>query len=225
MIHTIRDGILQSNHHFIAYNKPAGMAVQSMSNKEESLEARLQQYCKIHIHLIHRIDQPCSGIVLFAKKKTTATGLYAQMNARTVGRHYLAIVTNKPDKETDTLQHHLFAHKKSNKSYIVDETHKEGKPAILEYHWLGELSQGLHLLQVNLQTGRHHQIRAQLGAIGCPITGDIKYGAKQQHEDRSIGLHAWKMDFKHPVDKKLIKLEAPLPANELWIRAGEFLNK
>lgn len=223
MTNTIRDGILLSNHHFIAYNKPAGMAVQSMEHKEESLEARLQQYCKIHIHLIHRIDQPCSGVVLFAKKKTTATALYAQMNAHTIDRHYLAIVTNKPEKESDSLKHHLFAHKKSNKSFIVDENHKEGKPASLEYRWMGELSHGLHLLQVKLDTGRHHQIRAQLGAIGCPISGDVKYGAKQNHEDRSIGLHAWKMDFKHPIDKKMINLIAPLPGNEMWISAGELL--
>jgi 23S rRNA pseudouridine1911/1915/1917 synthase len=201
------------------------MAVQSAKNKEESLEIKLQQYCKVPLHLIHRIDQPCSGIVLFAKKKTTAASLHGQMNTHTIERTYLAIVLNKPEQESGTLHHYLFAHKKSNKSYLVDEHHKEGKPATLEYVWLGTCGAGLHLLQIKLETGRHHQIRAQLGAINCPISGDVKYGAKQHHEDRSIGLHAWKMDFNHPIDRSLIKLIAPTPVNNLWSNAHGLISK
>ncbi|MEP7322139.1 MAG: RluA family pseudouridine synthase [Saprospiraceae bacterium] len=219
MIISIKDGILLSNHHFIAFNKPAGMAVQSFQNKEESLEVKLQQYCKVPLHLIHRIDQPCSGIVLFAKKKNTASSLHEQMNTHSIQRLYLALVLNKPEKETGILQHYIFAHKKSNKSFIVDENHKEGKEAKLEYHWLGPCGNDLHLLQIKLDTGRHHQIRAQLGAIHCPISGDVKYGAKQAYEDRSIGLHAWKMDFDHPIDKKLIQLVASLPDSKDWVDA------
>ncbi|MEO5582535.1 MAG: RluA family pseudouridine synthase [Saprospiraceae bacterium] len=225
MIFSIKDGILLSNHHFIAFNKPAGMAVQSFQNKEESLEVKLQQYCKVPLHLIHRIDQPCSGIVLFAKKKITAASLHEQMNTHSIHRLYLAIVLNKPERETGILQHYIFAHKKSNKSFIVDEHHKEGKEAQLEYHWLGPCGNDLHLLQINLDTGRHHQIRAQLGAIHCPISGDVKYGAKQAHEDRSIGLHAWKMDFDHPIDKKLIQLVAALPDSNYWVDSKNILDK
>lgn len=219
MIFSIKDGILLSNHHFIAFNKPAGMAVQSFQNKEESLEVKLQQYCKVPLHLIHRIDQPCSGIVLFAKKKLTASSLHDQMNTHSIQRLYLALVLNKPERETGILQHYIFAHKKSNKSFIVDENHKEGKEAQLEYQWLGPCGNDLHLLQIKLDTGRHHQIRAQLGAIHCPISGDVKYGAKQAHKDRSIGLHAWKMDFDHPFDKKLIQLVASLPDSNYWVNA------
>jgi 23S rRNA pseudouridine1911/1915/1917 synthase len=223
MILRIKDGILLSNHHFIAFNKPAGMAVQSFQNKEESLEIKLQQYCKIPLHLIHRIDQPCSGIVLFAKKKITATALHEQMNTHSIHRLYLAIVLNKPERTSGTLQHYIFAHKKSNKSYIVDENHKEGKEAQLEYHWLGACSNELHLLQIKLDTGRHHQIRAQLSAIHCPISGDVKYGAKHAHDDRSIGLHAWKMDFNHPGDRKLIQLTAPTPESAEWVEARRLI--
>ena len=147
------------------------------------------------------------------------------MNTHTIERQYLALVINKPTLPQGTLHHYLFAHKKSNKSYIVDEHHKEGKAASLEYEWLGECGNDLHLLQIKLDTGRHHQIRAQLGAIHCSISGDIKYGAKQNHDDRSIGLHAWKMDFNHPIDKKLIKLIAPPPENELWMKANVLLKR
>ncbi len=223
MILTIKDEILLSNHHFIAFNKPAGVAVQSVQNKEETLEVKLQQYCKVPLYLIHRIDQPCSGIVLFAKKKETAAFLNVQLKNQTIARVYLALVMAKPESESGALEHFLFAHKKSNKSFAVDAQHKEGKLAQLKYHWLGPCEDGMHLLQVKLQTGRHHQIRAQLGAIGCPISGDTKYGAKNHVANQSIGLHAWKMSFIHPVGRKKIDIIAPLPQNEIWSSVGTMI--
>ncbi len=221
---TIKDGILLSNHHFIAFNKHPGMAVQSLQHKEESLEVKLRQYCKVPLYLIHRIDQPCSGIVLFAQKKESAAALSVQLKDHAMDRVYLALVTVKPEVEASNLSHYLFAHKKSNKSYIVDEHHKEGKLATLSYEWHGETEDKLHLIKVTLKTGRHHQIRAQLGAIGCPISGDIKYGAKNQYPDRSIGLHAWKMSFMHPTDHKKIDLKATLPSTEIWVKAAKLLD-
>lgn len=213
----ISDNILVNNHHFLAFNKPGGMAVQSIKNKEESLEVMLYHYAKAQLFLLHRIDQPCSGIVLFAKKKNTAAYFTEGLQNQTIGRTYLAIVHSKPEQETGTLFHYLFAHKKSNKSYVVDENHKEGKPATLDFKYLGSLSgTDHHLLEINLKTGRHHQIRAQLGAIGCPIIGDLKYGSKIKRTDQSIALHAWKMNFKHPVDHKNVEIVAPVPKSELW---------
>ncbi|MBK6480146.1 MAG: RluA family pseudouridine synthase [Saprospiraceae bacterium] len=217
---SIKDGIILSNHHFIAYNKPGGIAVQSVQNKEDSLEVKLQQYCKVPLHLIHRIDQPCTGVVLFAKKKPMASYLNELLQSHDIERTYLAIVQGKPEKEKGSLHHFLFAHKKSNKSYVVDEKHKEGKPAQLDYEWIRELPDQLHLLQIKLHTGRHHQIRAQLGDIGCPIFGDIKYGARSGQEDRSICLHAWKLSFKHPIDHKTIAIEAPPPVTGVWQHAS-----
>lgn len=210
------DQILINNHHFIAFNKPGGMAVQSVQNKEDSLEVKLYHYCKTQLFLIHRIDQPCSGIVLFAKKKTTATYLSQLLQNQDIDRTYLALVSNKPEQESGSLHHYLFAHKRSNKSYIVDANHKEGKKAELDFKYIGETEKNLHLLEINLKTGRHHQIRAQLGAIGCPIVGDTKYGSKEKRTDQSIALHAWKIQFKHPVDHKKINLEAQVPKSDLW---------
>lgn len=211
----IKEGIIQSNHHFIVYNKPAGMAVQSIRNKEESLESKLAHFCKTQLFLIHRIDQPCSGLVLFAKKKNGAAVLNEQLKNQEVERIYLAVVQEKPEPDAGTLHHFLFAHKKSNKSFVVDEGHKEGKPAELSYQWMGTTGDN-HLLVVRLKSGRHHQIRAQLAAIGSPIKGDVKYGAKKYNEDGGIHLHAWRLKFIHPANGSRVSLEAPLPDETIW---------
>lgn len=221
---TIKDGILLSNHHLIAYNKPAGMAIQSMQDKENSLEVKLTQYCKTTLFPIHRIDQPCSGIVLFAKKKTAAAMLNEQLKNQLIKRTYLAVTLAKPESETGSLHHYLFAHKKSNKSYVVDENHKEGKSAVLDFEWLGEW-EGQHLLQIQLHTGRHHQIRAQLASIGCPIKGDVKYGAKVYNEGHHIHLHAWQMEFVQPSDLTSVKLEASLPIDPTWSGISPLIEK
>jgi len=212
---TIKDGIILSNHHLIVYNKPAGMAIQSMQDKENTLEVKLTHYCKTALYPIHRIDQPCSGLVLFAKKKSTAALLNEQLQNLEISRVYLAIVMVKPDPAAGQLHHYLFAHKKSNKSYVVDAGHKEGKKAELEFEWLGE-ADGHHLLKIQLFTGRHHQIRSQLAAIGSPIKGDVKYGAKIYNQDHNIHLHAWQLEFNQPPDMKRIKLEAGLPDDPTW---------
>lgn len=222
-MNAVSDRILINNHHYIAYNKPGGMAVQSMQNKEQSLEVLLYHYCKTRLFLIHRIDQPCSGIVLFAKKKSTAQYFSEALQDQSIQRTYLAITSEKPQESEGSLFHYLFAHKKSNKSYIVDENHKEGKASSLDFKYLSGTSAGNHLLEINLRTGRHHQIRAQLAAIHCPILGDLKYGSKHKREDQSIALHAWKVKFRHPVDNKTIEIVAPLPENESWAAAKELI--
>lgn len=219
----LSDHILINNHHYIAFNKPGGMAVQSMQNKDQSLEVLLYHYCKTQLFLVHRIDQPCSGIVLFAKKKTTAQYFSEALQGQRIERTYLAITSEKPQKTEGSLFHYLFAHKKSNKSYVVDEHHKEGKAASLSFKFLSTTAAGNHVLEIDLKTGRHHQIRAQLGAINCPIIGDLKYGSKQKREDQSIALHAWKVKFVHPVDNKIIEIVAPLPANDHWQAVREII--
>jgi len=219
---TIRDGIILSNHHLIAFNKPAGMAIQSMQDKENTLEVKLTNYCKTALYPIHRIDQPCSGVVLFAKKKATAALLNDQLQHQGIKRIYLAVVLGKPESSAGTLNHYLFAHKKSNKSYVVDANHKEGKIAELDFEWLGE-AEGNHLLRIQLHTGRHHQIRSQLAAIGCPIKGDVKYGAKKYNPDRNIHLHAWQMEFNQPPDLSRVSLEAKLPDELTWQTMQSFI--
>lgn len=219
---SLKDGIILSNHHLIVYNKPAGMAIQSMQDKENTLEVKLTHYCKTTLYPIHRIDQPCSGLVLFAKKKSTAALLTEQLINQEISRVYLAITMVKPDPAEGHLHHYLFAHKKSNKSYVVDEGHKEGKKAELSFEWLGE-SDGHHLLKIQLFTGRHHQIRSQLAAIGCPIKGDVKYGAKKYNPDHNIHLHAWQLEFNQPPDRSRVKLGARLPDDPTWQSMQSFI--
>jgi 23S rRNA pseudouridine1911/1915/1917 synthase len=220
---SISDQVLVNNHHFIAYNKPAGVAVQAVQNKEESLEIKLHHYCKTPLFLIHRIDQPCSGIVLFAKKKSTAQYLSQLMQNKEITRTYLCITQQPPAIQEGQLTHYLFAHKKSNKSFVVDPQHKEAKQAILTYKLMaGDETSGF-LWEIQLATGRHHQIRAQLGAIGCPILGDTKYGSKIKSPHHLIALHAWKMNFIHPVDRKTVHLEASIPKESFFDSVQSFL--
>ncbi len=221
----IKEDILLNNHHFIAFNKPNGMAVQSIHQKEESLEVILRNYCKIPLQLIHRIDQPCSGIVLFGKKKSSAAYLHDLMSKQLIIRQYLAVVPGKPKDESGTLVHYLFAHKQSNKTFVVDEHHKEGKLSRLDYRWIGSISDHRHIIALTLNTGRHHQIRVQLATIGWPIDGDRKYGSKTMINEKGIALHSWKMKFPHPVDKTEIQIEAGLPNNELWKGVHDLLKK
>ena len=218
----IGDWVIAKNNQFIAFNKPPGIPVQSDKTGDKSLLQLGEIYCKSKLFLTHRIDRPASGIVVFAKSKKGVAILNEQFQARTVTKTYLAVAKNKPKEDSAALQHFLKKNEKANKSVAVAKDVPGSKLAELTYKTIGS-SDHYHLLQMELTTGRHHQIRAQLAAIGSPIKGDVKYGARRSNKDRSIHLHAWKLDFKHPVSKQDVHLVAPLPSDPVWDFFGEML--
>lgn len=215
MNHKISDLILLSNNQFFILNKPSGLPVITSEEGAISLHKMAMAYCKKDLHLVHRIDQPVSGIVVFAKQKTGMLSLSKQFEKRTVERTYLAVTAKCPEPKEGKLVHYLRNSKEKNKAYAFDKPLHHTKEAQLEYKWLCG-SDRYQLLQINLHSGRHHQIRTQLGIIGSPVKGDVKYGAKRGNKDRSIELHAWKITFQHPVTKEKVSVEAPLPTVPLW---------
>lgn len=211
----IGDLILYKNNQLIAFNKPAGLPVQPDKTKDKSLLALAEIYGKSKIQLLHRIDRPASGVVLFSKTQRATQELNRQFQERIVKKTYFAVVKNKPPEESGTLVHYLKKLSKSKKSIAVEKEKTGAKRAELDYRVLAS-SEQYHLLEIELKTGRFHQIRAQLAAIDCPIKGDVKYGFRRSNNDRSIHLHAWKMIFQHPVTKQLEEITAPLPEDNLW---------
>lgn len=207
--------ILQENPAFLVVNKPAGLAAQPDKTGDESLLALAEAHCGHPLHLVHRIDRPTTGLVLFAKSAEAMAIISAQFQARTVQKDYLAVVQNMPPKPADTLLHFLKKNPVKNTSRAFDEEQPGAERAELRYQIL-DSSKHYHLLHIQLLTGRHHQIRAQLAAIGCPIKGDVKYGARRSNPDRSIHLHAWRLAFDNPATGERIFLEAEPPEEVLW---------
>ena len=216
----VKDCILYEDAAFIAVNKPALLPTQPDLTDDISLLDLVDNYVGKKSYLLHRIDRPTSGVVLFAKNEVAAAQLNQQFQDRKMQKLYLAVVETAPLSVEGDLVHFLIENKEKNKSYIADQTKKEAKRAELHYILRGS-SDRYHLLEINLKTGRHHQIRAQLAAIGCPIKGDVKYGAQRANPERSIHLHAWKLAFWHPFLNKTIHLTAELPNDVLW----QFFNK
>ena len=216
----IKDWIVYEDDAFIAFNKPAMLPTQPDLTGDESLLGWAESYLDKKIYLLHRLDRPTSGLVLFAKNEIAAAHLYQQFQNRKTQKRYLVIVENAPLSKNDDLTHYLLENKEKNKTYIVDSSKKGAKRAELSYIQRGS-SDRYHLLEIVLKTGRHHQIRAQLAAIGCSIKGDVKYGARRANQDRSIHLHAWKLSFWHPFLDKNVDLMAELPNEVLW----QFFNK
>ncbi len=222
--------VLYKNNQLIAFNKPAGLPVQNDKTGDLSLLVLAQAYTKKKLELIHRIDRPASGVVLFAKSKSALAHLNAQFRSNysdpsnsgvnPVEKTYLAIVKNRPAEDCGTLVHYLRKNQEQNRSVAYDKEVAHSKKAELSYRLLGS-SDHYYLLQIELHSGRHHQIRAQLGAIGCPIKGDVKYGFKRANADRSIHLHAWKMSFQHPIAETREHIVAPMPEGPLWDFFGE----
>ena len=210
----ISENILYKNNQLIAFNKPSGIAVQEDKTEDKALINLAEIYCKSNIHIIHRLDRPASGVVLFAKGKTALTNLNQQFKDRIIKKTYLAVVKNRPEADHGELTHYLYK-QSNNKTVVLEKGAKGSKEAILHYEVIGSID-NYHLLKINLITGRHHQVRAQLGAIGSPIKGDVKYGVKRGNRDRSIHLHAWKLSFKHPVTKIEEEIIAPVPDDSVW---------
>ncbi len=206
--------VLYKNNQLIAFNKEAALGVQPDKTEDKSLLDLAEIYSKSKLHLIHRLDRPASGVVLFAKNKKALANLNQQFKDRTIEKIYLAVVKDSPEKEEDQLTH--FVYKKTNGKSVASKEETPGsKKAELTYKVIGKID-NYSLLEVKLLTGRFHQIRSQLAAIGCPIKGDVKYGFKRGNRDRSINLHAWKLSFTHPISNEREEIVAPTPDDSVW---------
>ncbi len=206
--------ILYKDHQLFAVNKPAGVPVQADKTGDATLQAQAEAYCKQPLHAVHRLDRPVSGVALFAKTKSAMTDLTEQFRGRTVEKIYLAVVQNPPPEQEGTLVHFLQKNEAKNISRVFPTEQPGTEKAEIRYRVLRS-SDRYHLLEVVLVTGRHHQIRAQLAAIGCPVKGDVKYGFRRGNKDRSIHLHAWRLAFDHPVSGERISLAAAVPEGDV----------
>ena len=215
--------VVYEDNHIIVVNKTSSEIVQGDKTGDTPLSEMVKQYLKekynkpgnVFIGVTHRLDRPVSGLVVFAKTSKALPRLNEMFRNGEVKKTYWAIVKECPKETEGELVHYLVRNEKQNKSYAYDKEVKNSKKAVLHYKLIDH-SQNYYLLEVDLKTGRHHQIRCQLAKMGCPIKGDLKYGAPRSNPDGSICLHARKVRFIHPVSKELIELEAPLPEGNLW---------
>lgn len=215
--------VLFEDNHIIVVNKRPGDIVQGDKTGDMPLSEVVKEYIKIkynkpgnvYLGVVHRLDRPTSGIVLFAKTSKALPRLNKLFADKEAKKTYWAVVKNVPEKTSDTLVHWLKRNPKQNKSYAHKNEVPDSKKAILEYRLIKKLDR-YALLEIDLQTGRHHQIRSQLSGIGSPIKGDLKYGFDRSNADGSIHLHARRLSFVHPVKKEIITLEASLPKETLW---------
>lgn len=216
--------VVYEDNHIIIVNKNSSEIVQGDKTGDTPLSDIIKQYLKekynkpgnVFVGVTHRLDRPVSGLVIFAKTSKALSRLNEMFKNSEVKKTYWAIVKNYPKQEEGELTHYLVRNEKQNKSYTYDKEIKNSKKAVLHYKLLSH-SENYYLLEIDLKTGRHHQIRCQLAKIGCPIKGDLKYGFPRSNPDGSISLHARKVSFVHPVSKEFIQVEAPVPNDNLWI--------
>jgi 23S rRNA pseudouridine1911/1915/1917 synthase len=215
--------ILHEDNHLIIVNKRVGDLVQGDKTGDKPLSEIVKEYIKekynkpgeVFLGVVHRLDRPTSGIVVFARTSKALTRMNELFSSRETQKTYWAVVKNKPSKAEDKLVHFIKRNEKSNTSKAHLKEVSESKLAILEYNIIKNLD-NYFALEINLHTGRHHQIRAQLSAIGCPIKGDLKYGFDRSTPDGGIHLHARKLVFNHPVAKENITIIAPTPNDLIW---------
>ncbi len=215
--------VLYEDNHIIAINKKPGDIVQGDKTGDAPLSDYVKQYIKetankpgeVYLGTVHRIDRPVSGIVIFAKTSKALARLNEMFQKKEITKTYWAVVKNKPPQAFGKLEHFLLKNEIKNKSKAHVNQVKNSLASVLEYKIIAS-SEKYFLLEVNPHTGRHHQIRAQLSAIGCPIKGDLKYGADRSNENASIHLHARSIHFMHPVKKEIINIEANPPEDNLW---------
>ena len=231
--------VLYEDNHIIAVNKTCNEIVQGDKTGDTPLSETVKAYIKdkynkpgeVFLGVPHRLDRPTSGVVLFARTSKALTRLNEMFKEKSIGSNqqqsikktYWAIVQGEPKQPEARLENYLVRNEAQNKSYIVEgRKSKDAKLAILNYR---TLAKGDHytLLEVNLETGRHHQIRCQLAAIGCPVKGDLKYGAKRSNPDGGICLHARKIEFVHPVSKQDICITAPVPNDATWQKFNQLV--
>ncbi len=211
----IGEAVLLKNNQFIVINKPPGIPVQPDKTKDKSLLELAQAYTKQKLFLTHRIDRPVSGIVVFAKNKKALAFINEQFKQRKTKKTYWAVVKKGELPNEGKLVHYLLKDQRTNQSKIYEKEITHSKKVTLNYKVLRS-SDNYQLLEIQLLSGRHHQIRAQLAFIGFPVKGDVKYGFRRSNKDRSIHLHARVLSFLHPVKKEEVQIVAPLPDDNLW---------
>ena len=214
--------VIYEDNHVIIVNKRAGDIVQGDKTGDEPLSEVVKAYIKqkdnkpgnVYLGVVHRLDRPTTGIVLFAKTSKALPRLNKLFSEKSAQKTYWAVVKNAPPKTEDTLIHWLKKNPKNNKSSAYTKEVPDSKKAVLHYKLLKKLD-NYYLLEIALETGRHHQIRSQLATIGCIIKGDLKYGADRSNPDASIHLHARQLRFTHPVSQEPIEVVAPVPAHDI----------
>ena len=228
--------VVYEDNHIIIVNKQSGEIVQGDKTGDRPLSELVKDYIKekyakpgaVFLGVVHRLDRPVSGLVVFARTSKALTRLNKMFAEGQVHKTYWAIVKKisrseergaRSDGEWHVLEHWLVRNEKQNKSYAYEKERPNAKKAILKYRVIGH-TDNYSVLEVNLMTGRHHQIRCQLAAMGCPIKGDLKYGAPRSNPDGSISLMSRRVEFVHPVSKETIIVEAPLPNDPLWQAAA-----
>ena len=215
--------VIHEDNHIIVINKRVGDIVQGDKTGDKPLSEIVKEYIKdkynkpgeVFLGVVHRLDRPTSGIIVFARTSKALTRLNELFKNRETQKTYWAVVKNKPPKDQDKLIHFLKRNEKNNTSKAHLKEVPDSKVASLDYTIIKELN-NYFALEINLHTGRHHQIRAQLASIGCPIKGDLKYGFDRSNPDGGIHLHARKLVFTHPVSKEQLTLIAPTPTESIW---------
>ena len=215
--------VIYADNHIIVVNKRAGNLVQGDKTGDKPLSDVIKNYIaekynkpgNVYLGTVHRLDRPTTGLVIFSKTSKALPRLNKLFVSKDISKTYWALVKNKPEKEADTLIHWLKKNPKNNKSTAYIKEVPDSKKAILHYKIIKKLD-NYYLLEVNLETGRHHQIRSQLSSIGSPIKGDLKYGFDRSNKDASISLHARNIQFTHPVSKDDLNITAPLPKDPIW---------
>lgn len=215
--------IIYEDNHLLIVDKPAGVLVQGDKTGDFTLIDLYKKYIKdtykkpgnVFLGLVHRIDRPVSGLVVLAKTSKALERMTKLFEQREISKTYWAIVKTRPPTEEDVLTHWLLKDRQKNIARVHKSDKKGAKKAILEYYLLGRIGE-FYLLQVKPLTGRPHQIRAQLAAIGCPIVGDVKYGFPKANRDGSIQLHAKALEFLHPVKREMVNVDSAPENNEMW---------
>ncbi|UAM96901.1 RluA family pseudouridine synthase [Polaribacter litorisediminis] len=215
--------VLFEDNHIMIVNKRSGDITQGDKTRDKPLSDVAKEYIKekynkagnVFLGVVHRLDRPTSGVIIFARTSKALERLNKMLRDKVIYKTYWAVVKEHPKKEKDTLINFLKKNPKNNKSSVYSKEIEGSKKAILHYKILKKLN-NYSLLEIDLETGRHHQIRAQLSAIGFPIKGDLKYGFNRSNKDGSIHLHARKIEFTHPVSKENILITAPTPNEVIW---------
>lgn len=215
--------ILYEDNHLIAINKRPSDLVQGDRSGDESLDKEVKKYIaekynkpgEVFLGVVHRLDRPVSGVILYARTSKALERMNELFRSRDVRKIYWAVVKERPPEDEGSLEHFIKKNEKQNKSYTYNQEVKGSKKATLSYKILAR-SDRYYLLEIELHTGRHHQIRAQLASAGCPIKGDLKYGFPRSNDDGSITLLARSLEFTHPVKNVRIFINAPLPKSDIW---------
>lgn len=215
--------VLYEDNHIIIVNKTCTEIVQGDKSGDVPLSEMVQAYLKekynkpgnVFIGVTHRLDRPVSGVVVYAKTSKALSRLNEMFRTHNLTKRYWAIVKNRPPQEEQLLTNYLLRNERINKTFVYDKQVKGSKLSQLSYKIIAQ-SEKYYLLEIDLMTGRHHQIRAQLAHIGCPIRGDLKYGFERSNKDGGISLHARNIRFIHPVSQKEINIVAPTPDDTLW---------